>query len=379
MISRRYATAVAPLWDDSEVMKLWTTIEMLNLQLHSSEHHAKAKEALTTTSWMGISQQTRLIEQGGVGHEVEAYIQYLNQVYKTGLWHKGLASSDLVECQLAWAINKSTGIIGHDLGHLRTILLTLAEQHKNTIASGYTHLQPAEPTTWGVRFKGWLFLFHRYDPMPMVGKIGGAVGTGVTVHPDLASRVQGALGLQVTVGGAQIIHRSELADQLNHMVILAMGLEKLANDLRMLYTLGQINVYKMPVGSSSMPHKKNPYELERIIGMCKMVMSMIHCINTTNADNTLERDLVHSSIEREYLPNIFNHLVYGINKMVELFARIELVSVVHGEWSSVRLADSLTHESDRAKTRQDSTQPVTADEEVQYRDRLFKASQAIVG
>jgi len=378
-VQHKYHTPVADIWSLERKMKVWTTIELLNLECWDRKIGEEASKALTPTPfnpnlWLGIAQQMEIGEEKR-GHEVEAYIDVLNGYYQTGLWHKGLASSDLVECWLADCIKRSREFIWEAQERLSKALTKLREcEGANALETGITHGQVAEPMTWGWRIDNWRTMLQVGPVMWVPGKVSGAVGTGVVTHPDVAAVVHLALDIDMAAQAGQIVMRNRMTDALNNLSTQVCTVEKIANDLRVLFTGGRIGISNPPVGSSSMPHKVNPYEIERIIGMCKMVTSMIHCVNTTNADNWLERDLVHSSVEREFLPMIFNHAYYAVNRLAEIVDRVELriTGIPDWAWSSIALADRLKHRADRAEERKKS-QTTTADERQLYARRVKNA------
>jgi adenylosuccinate lyase len=303
-------------------------------------------------------QQSSIIEKE-IGHEVEAFVRYLNQCFKSGLWHKGLASSDLVECSTAVAIKESTDIINRDVMDLLRQLDKWVGDYLTVVDIGYTHAQEAEPLTWSYRAANWAACISCIPYNPVIsGKISGATGTGATIHPDLPEHVMRELGITLARTATQITNRSDLAHRLNYTNTLAQGVQKIANDLRVLFTLDRIHIDKMPVGSSSMPQKVNPYELERIIGMGRMVSHMVACVNESNAENWLERDLTNSVVEREFLPDIFNHTHYCVKLLSGVFSRTTPKTIFKGvpmkAATSIVLADIQAHQSDRLEDRKNA-------------------------
>ena len=354
----KYNTKIIRYWTDEQKVHIWTEIELLNLSLYASEHAEAARKIFNDDfSWRQMATEVQLGEKE-IGHEVEACIGYLNRCYKTGLWHKGLTSSDLVECSTAWAINHSIEDIRHQFGNLQDRLKQMAIDHAYIVDIAYTHGQPAEPITWGYRFALWMNMLQTPNlNVRMPGKISGATGTGATVHPDLSLKVMHGLDTLIYNASTQIVPRSIMAFCLNSMSEMASVVSKIANDLRVLYTLKEINFTKMPVGSSAMPHKVNPTEAERIIGLSQLVMALVDCVNRVNSTGWLERDLIHSSVERESLPTIFNHVYYCMEKLDDLLSRLQVTkdnpdsATIQNAMSSINLTDLLQHDIDRSVAR----------------------------
>lgn len=374
----RYRTLVTGLWNAHWKVRVWLQIELLNLELWNKKLGRAAWKHSLNILGSGSDYCQRSMDnlinkwhqaESRNGHEVEAFISCLDYIQSTGLWHKGLTSSDLVECWIAWCIKHNLTYIEATQGRL---IHAIHDMSTGQLTSGITHGQMAEPLTWGHRCRVWKSMLDVSLSAPP-GKIGGAVGTGVTVHPRLAKAVQQQLGIGVrSCDVTQILPRTELCKSLNDIGRYLMAVQKVANDLRVLYTMKQITIEKMPVGSSAMPHKVNPYELERVVGLCKLAKSLITCVNETNADGWLERDLVHSSIERESLPAIYTYTDYVTNKLCGVLRRVKFpqkATIPPNSLSSLKMTDIMRDGLPRSKARC-RAQRVTAREASKYAKRI---------
>jgi len=105
------------------------------------------------------------------------------------------------------------------------------------------------------------------------------------------------------------------------------------------------------------------------VGLCKLITDMIHSVNTTNMVGWLERDLVHSSLEREALPIIYNHTFYCIRRLYTILGKVYVNSslIENKTLSSIALADALTHESGRSVIRKNAIGSIPVDWEERVR------------
>jgi len=256
--------------------------------------------------------------------------------------HLGATSNDIIDTGTALQLKEAVEIIRQDLVTLKKSLLTLAEEHKNTLQVGRTHGQFAVPTTFGLKMAVYgaevARHIHRLDQVKerlLVGKMTGAVGTGAALG-DEALKIQDIvmekLGLRPEEASLQIIGRDRYIEFIALLANIATSLEKFATEVRNLQRseikeAAEAFDVKKQVGSSTMAHKKNPITAENICGLARVTRGFLL---PTFENNVLwhERDLCNSSGERIILPhacvliddiivkmtNVFDHLaVYPEN------------------------------------------------------------------
>ena len=137
----------------------------------------------------------------------------------------------------------------------------------------------------------------------------GAVGTTAAlgdVGYDIHMRVSEILGLNPVHISNQVVQRDNHAEYVMTLANICSTLEKMALEVRNLQRteimeVGEKFDPKKQVGSSTMPHKRNPITGERICGVSRVVRSYV---NAALQNNPLwhERDLTNSSCERIILP-----------------------------------------------------------------------------
>jgi 3-carboxy-cis,cis-muconate cycloisomerase len=185
--------------------------------------------------------------------------------------HWGATSQDVSDTALILLLKKSQSIFEKSLSSLQESLNDLAENHAGTVMLGRTLMQPAPPTTFGLKAAGWLASIHRCHENlnhsfanAMILQFGGASGTlamlgdkGIVVGQALADE----LGLAYP-DAPWHTHRDRLASLLCTCGVLVGSLAKMARDITLLMQseIGEVAEAgdSGRGGSSTMPHKQNP-------------------------------------------------------------------------------------------------------------------------
>jgi adenylosuccinate lyase len=186
----------------------------------------------------------------------------------------------------------------------------------------------AEPMTFGLKLALW------YDEMRRnlarleaaaedmrVGKLSGAVGTYANIDPEVEEYVCQKLNLKPANIATQVIQRDHHANYLNVIALVGASLNKFATEIRLLQKTEVLEVeepfFKGQIGSSAMPHKRNPVTCERICGLSRILKANAS-IGMDNIALWHERDISHSSAERVILPDSTIALDYMLNKFIPL-------------------------------------------------------------
>jgi adenylosuccinate lyase len=142
-----------------------------------------------------------------------------------------------------------------------------------------------------------------------VGKMSGAVGTGAAFGKkffDIQSYVMTDLGLNAEMPATQIVGRDRYIELLSYLANVTTSIEKFATEIRNLQRSEIAEVEEFfgadQVGSSTMPHKRNPINCEQICGLARLVRANV-LPSYENAIQWHERDLSNSSSERFILPH----------------------------------------------------------------------------
>jgi adenylosuccinate lyase len=229
--------------------------------------------------------------------------------------HFGATSNDMLDTATGLQLKEAVAILDDKIRQLLDVLLTQAENNKNLVCAGRTHGQIGVPTTYGLRFAIWASEVARHierleqlKPRLIVGQMTGAVGTQAAFGKDgieIQKKVMQYLEIGSVDVSNQIIQRDRHAEFVMWMANTVTTLDKIAVEIRSLQRSEIAEVEesfrKKQVGSSTMPHKRNPIKSEQICGLSRIVRAMIE---PELQNNTLwdERDLTNSSCERVVFP-----------------------------------------------------------------------------
>ena len=254
-----------------------------------------------------------------VRHETMAVVRALSkECGELGKYiHLGATSNDILDTIMALQLKEANTIVLRKLRNIIETLRELVEKYKDTPLLGRTHGRAAIPTTYGFRLAIYLDeLYRSYlrisetSKLVLVGKLGGAIGTQVELYPygeKIEKIFLKKLGLGKPEFYTQVIPRDRLAYYLNTLIILSSVLEHLANEIRIMQRSGIEEAMEefgeQQVGSSVMPHKRNPIMSERVCGISRKLRALASsiCENIVLED---ERDLRNSSFERSTIPEI---------------------------------------------------------------------------
>ncbi|CAH0355716.1 class II fumarate hydratase [Aquabacterium sp. CECT 9606] len=178
------------------------------------------------------------------------------------------------------------------LESLRSVLSDKAAAFADVVKIGRTHWQDATPVTLGQEFGGYQAqlalcdkaIGHALQAVHALAIGGTAVGTGLNTHPEFGIRVAALLGqhLQLPLRQADNLfaamagHEALVAFH-GSLRMLAVALTKIANDIRLMASgpragLGELQLPENEPGSSIMPGKVNPTQVEAMTMVCAQVM-----------------------------------------------------------------------------------------------------------
>jgi adenylosuccinate lyase len=285
-----------------------------------------AADAIACAAEAASPERAKQIEDE-IGHDMMAVVLAMAEACPSyGEWiHLGATSNDILDTATGLQIKASLDILEPKLKRLLSILLDMAMKNKNLVCAGRTHGQIAVPTTYGLRFAIWASEIARHierlgqlRPRAAVGKISGAVGTQAAYGPhgmEIQRRVMERLGLYEVDVSNQVIQRDRHAEMICLMALVASTLDKIFVEIRTLQRTEIAEVEegfgKRQVGSSTMPHKRNPIKSEQICGLSRIVRAQV-LPAFENIPLWDERDLTNSSCERVEFPEAFvltDHLI----------------------------------------------------------------------
>ncbi len=271
-----------------------------------------------------------------IHHDVMAMVKALAEKCEYGKYvHLGATSYDIVDTANALQFRDALHIIKKELIELLKILIELARKHRDTIMLGRTHGQHALPITFG--FKMAVFASETFRHLKRLenvmeeisyGKMAGAVGTGAAFGDsffELQNLVMKNLGLKAEMPSTQIVGRDRYICLFSFLSNVAASMEKFATEIRNLQRseIGEVEEFfgEKQVGSSTMPHKRNPITCEQICGLARVVRSNL-LPAWENAIQWHERDLANSSSERFIIPHAIILTDWIVYKMKNVFSRL---------------------------------------------------------
>ena len=276
--------------------------------------------------------------ESNIRHDVASLVKALaEQCGSAGAFvHLGATSYDIVDTATALQLKEAVAIIGQKLTALERILVEEAGKHKQTIMMGRTHGQHALPITLGFKFSVWMRANARnirrlreVSSRLLVGKMTGAVGTqaGLGSH---GLEIQRLVMKRLSIGQAdistQIVQRDLHAEFVCLLALIASALDNWAWEIRELQRPEIGELYEAferekQVGSSTMPHKRNPEICERVCGLAKIMRGLV-IPALENVVTWHERDLTQSSAERFIIPEVCILVDYMLSLFISVLENL---------------------------------------------------------
>ncbi|NQY34575.1 MAG: argininosuccinate lyase [Alteromonadaceae bacterium] len=221
--------------------------------------------------------------------DIHSWVE-INLIEKTGdlgkKLHTGRSRNDQVATDLKLWCKETGGDILFALVNLQQALMNLAERESNTVLPGYTHLQRAQPVTFGHWCLAYVEMFnrdigrlkdslYRADTSPL-----GSGALAGTAYPIDREELAQNLGFRcATINSLDAVSdRDHVIELLSSASISMMHLSRFAEDL-IFYNSGEAGFIELSdlvtSGSSLMPQKKNPDALELIRGKTGRVMGSL--------------------------------------------------------------------------------------------------------
>ena len=287
--------AMRAVWDEGNVIQKWLDVEAALATAQAKIGVIPADAAAE----IGRKARAELVDLDRVqaeirraGHLVVGILRAWAPALEGGAdrWvHFGASSPDVLDTGFALLLKGAVEIIRRDLVAIEDRLIELTERHAETPMVGRTHGQHALPITFGFKLAIWLEEIGRHlerldacRPRVLVGNLTGAVGTQAGLG-DSATEIQRialeALGLGVPPIVTHMLQRDRHAELASVLASLGSSIGKMAHEV---YLLQKTEIQEVreefrsgdQVGSSSMPHKRNPLRCENIWGMAKVLRGL---------------------------------------------------------------------------------------------------------
>jgi 3-carboxy-cis,cis-muconate cycloisomerase len=278
------------IWDDLNTVQKWLDVE-------AALARAQAKLGIIPVAYANeISKKARveLIDMDELKRGIDKTthpLMPLVRVFRTicagdagEFIHWGATTQDIMDTGLVLQIKESLELVEPCLSAVNKTLKHMASEHKDTVMAGRTHGQHALPITFGYKVAVWqkeitrhLTRLEQVKKRVLIGQFGGAVGTLASMGSgglEVQELMFRELGLEVP-DIAWHASRDSLAELVCVLGMISATLGKIANEVVTLQKTeyGELEEpFEMGmVGSSTMPHKRNPMTSESVVAISKMV------------------------------------------------------------------------------------------------------------
>ncbi|MGC8753213.1 MAG: adenylosuccinate lyase [Fervidicoccaceae archaeon] len=266
-----------------------------------------------------------------LGHDIASLTYILGEVCgECGKYvHLGATSYDIVDTAWSLILKRADELLVAKLKMVIEKLIELSRSYADCVEPGRTHGQHADPITFGFKFANYVYELTRSlerikdaEKRAIRLKMSGAVGTMAAWNGKgmkIEESVSRQLNMEPHLISTQVAPRDGFAEIISSLAILASQLDRFALEVRELSRTEINEMYESAerIGSSTMPHKRNPVTAERISGLAKVMRSFV-MPTLENIPLMHERDLTNSSSERMIIPHAYLTMDQMLEDMIKL-------------------------------------------------------------
>ena len=336
MIKRYSRKELVDIWDEYNKYKIW-----LNIEIAAAEGMEKIKlipkGVASIVKKKGKIKVKRIHQiESKVKHDVIAFLTSITEQvgFKAKFLHQGMTSSDVLDTCYNIQLVQSGNILLNDIEEILSVLKLQAKKYKNTICIGRSHGIHAEPITFGLKLASYFSEFSRNKKRLIQAineistcAVSGAVGTFANIDPRIEKYVAKKMNLHVEPVSTQIIPRDRHAYFFSILGIIAGSVERVSTEIRHLQRteIQEIEEFfsRDQKGSSAMPHKRNPILSENLSGLSRLVRSYV-VPALENIALWHERDISHSSVERNIGPDATITLDFALVRMKNILKKMRV-------------------------------------------------------
>lgn len=318
------------IWSDRNRFNRWLDVELAACKAWAEAGIIPKDDMKAIEERAGFDIERIFEIEETTQHDVIAFVSAVAEhIGPSGRYvHLGLTSSDVIDTAASLLLSEALDVLILSAGELRNSIADIAWKYRHLPTAGRSHGIHAEPTSFGLKFLGYVSEVGRdIERLEQakneirVCKLSGAVGTYANCPPAIEAKVADMLNLEVDPVSTQIVQRDRHARVMSALAIYGAGLERLAVEIRHLQRTEVMEASEPfragQKGSSAMPHKKNPILTERVTGMSRLLRGYAQAA-MENVALWHERDISHSSVERIIWPDAFHlaHYMTGIMKKI---------------------------------------------------------------
>ncbi|MEO1617890.1 MAG: adenylosuccinate lyase [Planctomycetota bacterium] len=329
LIERYSSREMATLWGAERRFRTWRRMWITlaeceqELGIEITDSQIEQLRAFESNLNLDVAKEYERVRRHDVMAHVEAYGDQCPDAKR--IIHLGATSCFITDNADVILIRDALQLVARRLASTIDAMATFAAKTRDMPCLGFTHLQPAQPTTVGKRCCLWTYdlvldlqeIEHRLQTLA-ARSAKGTTGTQASFlqlfggdHDkvrQLERRIAEKMGFDsmYAVTG-QTYPRKVDAQLLDALSGIAQSLHKTATDVRLLASRKEIEepIEKHQIGSSAMPYKRNPMRSERICALTRFVMSLQSSPAMTAATQWMERTLDDSANRRLVIPQAF--------------------------------------------------------------------------
>ncbi len=338
------------LFSEKNYRAIWRKI-WLALAEAQQQYNLLTREELqnikkySTNSYVDLKRAHQIEKE--IGHDLMAELKTFAEQAKVGggKLHLGATSADIEDNADIIRMKSALTMIRARIIDVLAELARKIEQNNSTVCMGWTHLQPAEPTTLGYRFAAYaqdllldLKTLDFINENIVKGKgMKGAVGTSAgyvsllkssKAAENLEDVVMAKLGIEAYSISGQTYPRKIDLIVLSLLTSIAQSVHKFCLDVRILQSpqFGELSepFGTKQVGSSVMPFKRNPVSAERACSLARYVSSLPNTAFTNAASSIFERTLDDSASRRIIIPEAFLAIDECLTQYSKIVAGLEI-------------------------------------------------------
>jgi adenylosuccinate lyase len=329
LIARYASREMSALWSDQRKFSTWRRIWLCLAEVEqelglaiSDVQLAELRAHLDDIDFAAANAYERKFR-----HDVMAHVHAYGDVCPAArpIIHLGATSCSITDNADLLILREALGVVAQRLAAVIDRLGTFANNYRDLPCLGFTHLQPAQPTTVGKRACLWAHdlaidlaeVEHRRASLKALS-MKGTTGTQASFlalfdgdHEKvrrLERRVAEKLGFDAVYAvSGQTYTRKVDSQVLDTLSGVAQSAHKMATDLRLLASRKELEEphEAEQIGSSAMAYKRNPMRSERMCALARFAMSLPASAANTAAVQWMERTLDDSANRRLVLPQAF--------------------------------------------------------------------------
>lgn len=248
--------------------------------------------------------------------------------------HWGATSQDIMDNGLILQMREGHALLVKMLTKTYEECLRISEKYKDTVMAGRTHVIHALPITFGFKTAMWadevkrsLIRLEELKPRLLKGQLSGAVGTLASQEGKgfaMQELMMKDLGLAVPVISWHPT-RDHIAEYVSLLALISGTIGRIAHEILSLQRTEICEVeepfFMGKIGSSTMPHKRNPQVCESIIALTKIVRAQAPlAVEIMQCEN--ERDWGCEAVEWDIVPKTSICMAAALEKMNDVLENL---------------------------------------------------------